>query len=83
MKDRRDIDPKYKWDLTVIYKNEEKFFEDYEKCEKLIKAYPAHEKTMLKSANGLSLAIRAMLDIEEIIEALIHADQQEKLAEEN
>ncbi|MBQ7363019.1 MAG: oligoendopeptidase F [Clostridia bacterium] len=70
MKDRRDIDPKYKWDLTVIYENERKFFEDYERCEKLISAYPAHEKTMLASAEGLRDAIRAMLDIEEIIEKL-------------
>ena len=51
--ERKDIDPKYKWDLSVIYKNEEKFFEDYAKCEKLIKAYPVHEKTMLSSAKEL------------------------------
>ncbi len=70
MKDRRDIDPKYKWDLSVIYENEAKFFEDYERCEKFISKYPAHEKTMLASAEGLRAAIRAMLDIEEIIEKL-------------
>ncbi len=68
--ERKDIDPKYKWDLSVIYENEEKFYEDYAKCEKLIAAYGAHEKTMLGSAEGLRAAIRAMLDIEEIIEKL-------------
>ena len=68
--ERKDIDPKYKWDLSVIYKDEAAFFEDYAKCEKLIKAYGAHEKTMLSSGEGLYNALRAMTDIEEIIEKL-------------
>ena len=68
--ERKDVDSKYKWDLSVIYSNEDKFFEDYSKCEALVKAYPAHEKTMLQSAEGLYNAIRAMLDIDEIIEKL-------------
>ena len=68
--ERKDIDPKYKWDLSVIYKDEAAFFEDYAKCEKLIKAYGAHEKTMLSSGEGLYNALRAMTDIEQIIEKL-------------
>ena len=68
--ERKDIDPKYKWDLSVIYENEDKFFEDYSKCEALVKAYPVHEKTMLKSAEGLYNAIHAMLEIDAIIEKL-------------
>ena len=68
--ERKDIDPKYKWDLSVIYKDEKAFFEDYAKCEKLVKAYGAHEKTMLTSGEGLYNALRAMTDIEQIIEKL-------------
>ena len=65
--ERKDVDPKYKWDLSVIYKDEKAFYEDYAKCEKLIKAFSAHEKTMLSSGEGLYNALRAMTDIEEII----------------
>ena len=68
--ERSDIDPKYKWDLSVIYKDEDAFFADYSRCEALVKDYPRHEKTMLKSAESLNAAIRAMLDIEQIIERL-------------
>ena len=34
--ERKDVDQKYKWDLSVIYKDEEAFFDDYKKCEKMI-----------------------------------------------
>ena len=70
MMERKDIDPKYKWDLSVIYKDENAFFEDYAKCEKLVKAYAAHEKTMLASAEGLYNALKAYTDIEALIEKL-------------
>ena len=53
MLDRKDIDPKYKWDLTKIYPTEEDFKADFEEAEALVKAFPAHEKTMTKSAKGL------------------------------
>ena len=36
--ERKDVDKKYKWDLSVIYKDEAAFFEDYAKAEKMIKA---------------------------------------------
>ena len=70
MLERKDIDKKYKWDLTAIYATEEKFFEDYAKAEALIKEFPKHEKTIIASAEGLRDAIRAVLDIEAIIEKL-------------
>ena len=68
--ERKDIDPKYKWDLSAIYEDEKAFYEDYAKCEKLIKAFAAHEKTMLSSGEGLYNALRAMADIEDIINRL-------------
>ncbi len=68
--ERKDIDPKYKWDLSVIYKDEKAFFADYNRCEKLIKDFAKHEKTMLKSGKDLYNAMKDMADIEYIIELL-------------
>lgn len=70
MKDRKDIPAKYKWDLSVIYADEKAFYEDYAKVEKMIKEFPKHEKTMTKSAEGLYNCLRAMCDVESIIEKL-------------
>ncbi len=68
--ERKDIDPKYKWDLSVIYKDEQAFFSAYEKTEEKIKLFPAHEKTMLNSAPELLSAIKALTEIELDIELL-------------
>ena len=68
--ERKDIDKKYKWDLSVIYKDEAAFFEDYAKAEKMIKAFAAYEKTMLLSAEDLYNTLKAMTDIEAVIEKL-------------
>ena len=68
--ERKDVDKKYKWDLSVIYKDEAAFFEDYAKAEKMIKAFAAHEKTMLSGAEGLYNTLKAMSDIEAVIEKL-------------
>ena len=68
--ERKDVDKKYKWDLSAIYKDEAAFFEDYAKAEKMIKAFSKHEKTMLSGAEGLYNALKAMSDIEAIIEKL-------------
>ncbi len=70
MKERKDIPAKYKWDLSVIYADEKAFFADYAQAEKLIKDFPKHEKTMIKSAEGLYNVLRAECDIEAIIEKL-------------
>lgn len=70
MKDRKDIPANYKWDLSVIYADEKAFYEDYAKVEKMIKEFPKHEKTMTKSAEGLYNCIKAMCDVELVIEKL-------------
>ena len=68
--ERKDVDKKYKWDLSVIYKDEEAFFADYAKAEKMIKEFSKHEKTMLKGATELYDTLKAMTDIEAVIEKL-------------
>ncbi len=70
MKDRKDIPANYKWDLSVIYADDKAFNADYAKVEKMIKEFPKHEKTMTKSAEGLYNCLRAMCDIESVIEKL-------------
>jgi len=68
--DRSKIDPKYKWDLSGIYKTTEDFTSDYAECEKMISAYGGHEKTMLKSASELLSALSDLTKISSKIEKL-------------
>ncbi|MBE6547765.1 MAG: oligoendopeptidase F [Ruminococcaceae bacterium] len=70
LKERKDIEQKYKWDLSVIYPDEAAFYADYAVTEKMIKAFKAHEKTMCKSAQGLYNTLKGMCDIEEKIQRL-------------
>ncbi len=70
IRERKDIDQKYKWDLSVLYASEKEFFEDYAKAEKLIKEFKKFEKTMCKSAEDLYNTLKAMGDIEAVIEKL-------------
>ena len=53
MLDRKDIDPKYKWDLSKIYPTEDDFKADFEEVEALVKSFPRHQQTMTESAAGL------------------------------
>ena len=68
--ERQNIDAKYKWDLSVIYESEDAFNAEFKRCEGMIKQFPKHEKTMLKGARELADAIRAELDISELVEKL-------------
>ncbi len=68
--ERKDIDPKYKWDLTVIYKTEEDFHADYKVAEKMISDFAKHEKTMTKSAEDFYNTLYDMTKIEEKIHIL-------------
>lgn len=70
LKERKDIDQKYKWDLTVLYADEKAFFEDYSKAEKMIKAFKKHEATMCKSAENLYNTLKDMYEIEDVISKL-------------
>ncbi len=67
IKERKDIDQKYKWDLSVIYADEAAFFTDYKKAEALVKEFPKHEKTITASAVGLYEALVASCAIEDVI----------------
>ena len=67
MLERKDIDPKYKWDLTKIYPTEDSFKADFAEVEAIVKRFPTHEKEMCKSPAGLL----AVLNDETKLEMLI------------
>ena len=68
--ERKDVEQKYKWDLSQIYKTESDFNKDYALAEKLLRDFSKHEKTMTKGAKELYSALRDMTDAESIIERL-------------
>ncbi len=70
MLDRKDIDPKYKWDLTKIYPTEDAFKADFEEVEALVKKFPAHEKTMTESAAGLLAVLTDEARLEYVLSKL-------------
>ena len=50
---RSEIKDEYKWDLTTIYENNEKWEEDFKKAEDLLKEIPNYKDNFLDSANNL------------------------------
>ena len=70
MLERKDIDPKYKWDLTKIYPTEEDFKADFEAVEAIVKTFPAHEKTMTESAQGLLAVLKDEAQLDYLISKL-------------
>ena len=65
--ERKDIDKKYKWDLSAIYADEAAFNAEFARTEKLIKDFKKLESTMLNSAENLYNTLKAMTDIDAII----------------
>ncbi len=70
IRDRKDIDPKYKWDLSAIYKTEEDFFSDYKRLEAMTEDFRRHEATMLTSAVALYDMLLAYTEIEVLLDKL-------------
>ena len=50
---RSEIDPKYQWDLSTIYKNIDEFNKDYELASNLISKFSIHQNNMMESATNL------------------------------
>ncbi len=70
--ERKDIDQKYKWDLSVIYPDIDAFNADFKLAETKIREFSKHEKTIIKGAKELYAALRDMFDVEIVIEKLWH-----------
>ena len=68
--ERREIDAKYKWDLSKMYATREAFDAEFKLLESKICDYKKHEKTVTKSAEGLYNALVDMFAIEDLIDRL-------------
>ena len=64
---RQNIDPKYKWDLSVIYPDEKAFEADYALAQQKIKDFGKYEKTITNSAEDLYSALTDMAALEDLI----------------
>ena len=62
--ERKNIDAKYKWDLSKIFESEEAFYKEYARISSLVKKFASHEKTMTKSAENLLSAVKDITEIE-------------------
>jgi len=69
-KERKEIEEKYKWDLSAIYPTEDAFLKEYAECEALIKKFPKHEGKMLSSAEALFAALSDAAELEYKIDKL-------------
>ena len=52
-KTRNEIDDKYKWDLTAIFKNDEEFLNELEKCKDIAYELNKFKGHILDSADSL------------------------------
>ena len=68
--ERKEIDPKYKWDLRAIYENEAAYDADYALAERLVEDFKQYEKTMTSSAEMLYKTLSDSVKIDSVIERL-------------
>ncbi|MBR3161186.1 MAG: oligoendopeptidase F [Bacilli bacterium] len=68
--DREKIEKEYKWDLTLIYKNEEKFNNDYKEIEKRINNFSKYEIIMNNSAKDFYNTINEYYEMSRVVEKL-------------
>ena len=70
MKERKDIEKQYTWDLEVIYNSNKDLEEDYNKVKELIKEISKYENSMLSSSYNFYNTFKIANDIERIVEKL-------------
>ena len=69
-KERKDIEARYKWDLSAIYPTETDFYADYAKAEKAIKSFGKYQETMCNSSKDLYNTLKSLTDIEALIDKI-------------
>ena len=67
---RNEIEEKYKWDLTKIYKNIDEFNKDYEKVSKEIEMFSKYENIMGTNAHNFYETLKTYFDISRVLEKL-------------
>ena len=70
MKDRKDIDEKYTWDLDVIYSSIEDFNKDYELVLSKINILNKYENTMMDNSDNFYNTIKLSFEIERLLDKL-------------
>ena len=70
MKNRKDIDKKYTWDLEKIYSSFEAFNNDYEKVKELIEEISRYENNMMENSSNFYNTISLSFEIERLIDKL-------------
>ena len=70
MKDRKDIDKKYTWNLDVIYSGIEDFNNDFDIVVSKINSLKEYESNMMDSSNNFYNTIKLSFEIERIIDKL-------------
>ena len=70
MKERKDIDKQYTWDLEVIYSSSKEFEDDYNKVKDMIQELSKYENNMMDSNDNFYKTISLSFDIERIIDKL-------------
>ena len=68
--ERKDVEAKYKWDLSVIYDSVDAFNAEFKAAEAKIADFKKHEKTITTSAKALYNALSDMAVICRLIEKL-------------
>lgn len=70
MRDRKDIDKKYTWDLDKIYSSNDLFDSDYNKVKEFISKLSLYENNMMNTSNNFYNTLKLSFDIERIINKL-------------
>ena len=70
MKDRKDIDKKYTWNLDVIYSNITEFNKDYDLVLDKINSLKKYENIMMDNSDNFYDSIRLSFEIERLIDKL-------------
>ena len=70
MRDRKDIDKKYTWDLDKIYSSSDLFDSDYNRVKDFISKLSLYEDNMMDSSSNFYNTLKLSFDIERIIDKL-------------
>ena len=70
MRDRKNIDKKYTWDLDIIYSSIEDFNKDYELVLSKINILKKYENTMMNNSDNFYNTIKLSFEIERLLDKL-------------
>ena len=70
MRDRKNIEKQYTWDLNVIYGSKKEFDNDYNKVKELIDKLSKYENNMTDSSDNFYDTFKLANDIERVIDKL-------------